>query len=943
MGKKFVGLDGLKHFWQKIKTKIEESQKIVTDEIAKETTARENADIALQTAIDGKSDKGHTHTKSEITDFAHTHDDRYFTETEITNKLAGKSDTGHTHDDRYYTETEIDTKLSNKVDKVSGKGLSTNDYTTEEKNKLSGLDNYDDTAVKSSITDLQTQITSNKDAIETEAVAREAGDTALENEITTEVTRATTAENNLSTSISSVSTNLSSHTGNKSNPHGVTKSQVGLGNVPNVATNDQTPTYTEASKNTALTSGEKLSVAFGKIAKAISSLISHLTNKSNPHEVTKAQVGLGNVVNTGDSATPTSGGTTKFTTGGAYTLKQAIDKNTTAIATLNGTGTGSVTKTVSDKIAEVVAGAPESLDTLKEISDWIDTHEDSASAMNTAIQANATAISDEAKARAAADTALQTAINGKAASSHTHDDRYYTESEIDTKLSGKANSSHTHTKSQITDFAHTHTKSQITDFAHNHDDRYYTESEIDTKLSGKADTSHKHSASDITSGTLAVARGGTGQTTAKAAANTFINSLEIDTDTPVDADYYVAQYANGGTTNTTYYRRPVSKLWDYIKGKISSVLGLTATAYGGKASTAGTADKTVNDISINIPYVTEHTQYVILLGNIPEPTSTERNSPYNWDVCGQIDAIRPAGHQVGHIHFFAGHGYSHSWRTYVDCDYIGYTGIAGYPSPLDIKCFQYDGKWWLGIQMILGHSSYSCKAHITYKRNAPTEFLTAIPYYSSYTKEVYNEEINSSIQDVPSDWLIKRVWQNSIQAPTFIGALNGNASTATRATQDASGNVITDAYATKTDLSRGLSGKSDTGHTHDYASSSHTHTKSQINDFPTSLKNPNALTFGSKTYDGSAAKTITAADLGALTQHQPVDRALSATSENPIQNKAVFEALMFKADKGDKLSDYGIIDAYTREETNSLLSGVMTKSTITYDSETATLTISLVE
>ena len=200
MGKKFVGLDGLKHFWQKIKTKIEESQKIVTDEIAKETTARENADIALQTAIDGKSDKGHTHTKSEITDFAHTHDDRYFTETEITNKLAGKSDTGHTHDDRYYTETEIDTKLSNKVDKVSGKGLSTNDYTTEEKNKLSGLDNYDDTAVKSSITDLQTQITSNKTAIESEEK------------------RATTAENNLSTSISSVSTNLSSHTGNNLYP-----------------------------------------------------------------------------------------------------------------------------------------------------------------------------------------------------------------------------------------------------------------------------------------------------------------------------------------------------------------------------------------------------------------------------------------------------------------------------------------------------------------------------------------------------------------------------------------------------------------------------------------------------------------------------------------------------------------------------------------------------
>ena len=38
-------------------------------------------------------------------------------------------------------------------------------------------------------------------------------------------------------------------------------------------------------------------------------------------------------------------------------------------------------------------------------------------------------------------------------STHTHDDRYYTETEVDTKLSGKANSSHTHGMADITDFA----------------------------------------------------------------------------------------------------------------------------------------------------------------------------------------------------------------------------------------------------------------------------------------------------------------------------------------------------------------------------------------------------------------------------------------------------------------------------------------------------------
>lgn len=39
---------------------------------------------------------------------------------------------------------------------------------------------------------------------------------------------------------------------------------------------------------------------------------------------------------------------------------------------------------------------------------------------------------------------MDTSISGKASSSHTHDDRYYTESEINTKLNGKANSSHSH-------------------------------------------------------------------------------------------------------------------------------------------------------------------------------------------------------------------------------------------------------------------------------------------------------------------------------------------------------------------------------------------------------------------------------------------------------------------------------------------------------------------
>lgn len=85
------------------------------------------------------------------------------------------------------------------------------------------------------------------------------------------------------------------------------KSDVGLGNVPNVATNDQTPTYTEATTLATLTSGERLSVVFGKIKKAITDLISHLANKSNPHGVTAAQIGAAASSHNQAASTITSG------------------------------------------------------------------------------------------------------------------------------------------------------------------------------------------------------------------------------------------------------------------------------------------------------------------------------------------------------------------------------------------------------------------------------------------------------------------------------------------------------------------------------------------------------------------------------------------------------------------------------------------------------------
>ena len=66
--------------------------------------------------------------------------------------------------------------------------------------------------------------------------------------------------------------------------------------------------------------------------------------------------------------------------------------------------------------------------------------------------------------------------------------------------------------------------------------------------------------------------GGTGKTSLNAACNAMINSLPEGTDPPTDNDYIVAQYAGGGTSNTNYYRRKLSKFWDWAKTKVSSLI-----------------------------------------------------------------------------------------------------------------------------------------------------------------------------------------------------------------------------------------------------------------------------------------------------------------------------------------------------------------------------------
>lgn len=96
-----------------------------------------------------------------------------------------------------------------------------------------------------------------------------------------------------------------------------------------------------------------------------------------------------------------------------------------------------------------------------------------------------------------------------------------------------------------------------------------------------------------------------------------------------------------------------------------------------------------------------------------------------------------------------------------------------------------------------------------------------------------------------------------------IGKLTGYAKASSAAAIDVTDTIL----IALGKLEKSLDGKQASG---SYAASSHTHTKSQITDFPTSMKNPNAITISLNgtsqgAYDGSAALSIniTPASIGA--------------------------------------------------------------------------------
>ena len=150
---------------------------------------------------------------------------------------------------------------------------------------------------------------------------------------------------------------LMDHVLDKGNPHGTDKEKVGLGHVDDTADMDKP---VSVAQQAAIDAAKKL---------LSDALKSHIEDIGNPHGTDKEQVGLGHVDDTSDMDKPVSSA--------QQAALDALYQQLTAYT--------------NQKIAGLINGAPESLDTLKEVANAIAAHKTIMDALDAAIGKKASA------------------------------------------------------------------------------------------------------------------------------------------------------------------------------------------------------------------------------------------------------------------------------------------------------------------------------------------------------------------------------------------------------------------------------------------------------------------------------------------------------------------------------------------------------------------------
>lgn len=406
-----------------------------------------------------------TNVQTKINDvIAHSDTNLETAKSYVDGLMSGKANTTHTHDDRYYTEAEVDTKLSGKSD-TSHNHNSAYDTKGAASSALNDAKAYTDTA-------------------KAELVATIDG--------------------------KANSSDFTSHKNNKSNPHGVTLSQLGvtasaaeLNYVDGVTSNIQTQLNTKASAT---------------------DLKAHTDNKSNPHGVTAAQVGADakgsaaavqtNLDVVDDKVDEHVGNetihvttTNKTNWNAAHSHSQATHARTDATKVADSTTNGNIlingteTNVYTHPNSGVTAG------TYKSVTVNAQGHITAGTNPTTLAGYGIT----DAETKGAANTALtsaktytDTVASGKSDKDHNHDSDYDVKGAANTALASAkayadsaATTAATNVKNDLLNGAGAayDTLKELGDLI---DDNADAIDALETVAAGKADKTHSHAISDVT-------------------------------------------------------------------------------------------------------------------------------------------------------------------------------------------------------------------------------------------------------------------------------------------------------------------------------------------------------------------------------------------------------------------------------------------------------------
>ena len=220
-------------------------------------------------------------------------------------KVAGKALSTNDFNNAYKGQLDnLSTDLGNKVDKITGKGLSANDYTTAEKTKLSGIA----TGATANDTDVNLKSRANHTGTQTASTISDFVATVLASVLTglSTVTNATiTATDTVLGALGKLQKQITDHLANTSNPHSVTKAQVGLGSVQNTDTTNPA-NITQSATYRFVSDIEKTTWNAKESAITAGTTAQYYRGDKTFQTLNKSAVGLGNIDNTSDALKPVS-------------------------------------------------------------------------------------------------------------------------------------------------------------------------------------------------------------------------------------------------------------------------------------------------------------------------------------------------------------------------------------------------------------------------------------------------------------------------------------------------------------------------------------------------------------------------------------------------------------------------------------------------------------